>query len=65
MFAALDTNGDGTLTKSEMEAGFNSLFSAWDSSNSGSLTQDQIASGLGKNCCPHSRRASARAGEHV
>lgn len=48
VFAALDTNGDGTLTKSEMEAGFNSLFSAWDSSNSGSLTQDQIASGLGK-----------------
>jgi type 1 glutamine amidotransferase/Ca2+-binding EF-hand superfamily protein len=47
-FTALDSNGDGTLSRSEMESGFNSWFKAWDTNNSGTLTRDQIAAGVGK-----------------
>ena len=48
LFTALDANGDGTLTKSEIEAGFTSWFTAWNSTNSGTLTREQIAAGLSK-----------------
>ena len=48
LFAALDKDGDGTLTRSEMESGFNAWFTAWDSTNSGSLTRDQILAGVSK-----------------
>ena len=48
LFAALDADHDGTLTRPELESGFNSWFTAWDSTNSGTLTQSQIVAGLGK-----------------
>ncbi len=48
LFTALDANGDGTLTRSEIESGFNSWFTSWDSNNSGTLTRDQIEAGLTK-----------------
>jgi type 1 glutamine amidotransferase len=48
LFTALDTDADGTLTKSEMDSGFNSWFTSWDTSNSGRLTRDQVAAGLSK-----------------
>lgn len=47
LFAALDTNGDGALTQSEIEAGFVSWFKTW-SNNGSTLTQDQMADGLAK-----------------
>src|SRR5208337_3733674 len=42
LFAALDTDKDGTLTRAEMESGFQSWFTAWDTTHSGTLTQPQI-----------------------
>ncbi len=48
LFASLDTDNDGTLTRSELEAGFNSWFTAWDTTHSGTLNQDQIAAGISK-----------------
>ncbi|MFL6452293.1 MAG: ThuA domain-containing protein [Bryobacteraceae bacterium] len=48
LFASLDPDGDGTLTRSEMESGFKSWFKAWDATNSGTLTREQIAAGLSK-----------------
>ncbi len=48
LFTALDANGDGVLTRSEMESGFNSWFTAWNTTKSGELTRDQIAEGLNK-----------------
>ncbi|MEO8737814.1 MAG: hypothetical protein ABI380_14890, partial [Edaphobacter sp.] len=48
LFAALDTHKDGTLTRPELESGFNSWFTAWDNTNSGRLTQSQILAGVSK-----------------
>jgi type 1 glutamine amidotransferase len=48
LFASLDPDGDGTLTRSEMESGFSSWFKAWNTTNSGTLTREQIAAGLSK-----------------
>ncbi|MGA8030536.1 MAG: ThuA domain-containing protein, partial [Bryobacteraceae bacterium] len=48
LFTALDADGDGTLTRSEVESGFNSWFTAWDTTNSGTLTRDQILAGVSK-----------------
>jgi len=48
LFTALDVDGDGTLTRSEMTAGFNSLFTAWGGANDGSLTRDQVVAGVNK-----------------
>jgi len=45
-FAALDTDKDGTLTKPEMESGFQSWFTAWDKAHSGSLAQPEILAGI-------------------
>jgi type 1 glutamine amidotransferase len=48
LFTSLDTDNDGTLTRPELEAGFNSWFTAWDTSHSGTLNQGQIAAGISK-----------------
>jgi type 1 glutamine amidotransferase len=48
LFDALDTDRDGTLTKPELESGFNSWFTAWDSNQSGTLSQPQILAGISK-----------------
>ena len=48
LFTALDTDKDGTLTRPELESGFNSWFTAWDTTQSGTLTQPQILAGLRK-----------------
>src|SRR5580658_82437 len=46
LFTALDTDKDGTLTRPELESGFNSWFTAWDKTQSGTLTQPQILAGI-------------------
>jgi type 1 glutamine amidotransferase len=48
LFTALDADNDGTLTRPEMESGFNSWFTAWDNTKSGTLTQSQILAGISK-----------------
>lgn len=48
LFAALDADKDGTLTRLELESGFNSWFTSWDSAQSGVLSQAQILAGIGK-----------------
>jgi type 1 glutamine amidotransferase len=48
LFAALDTDKDGTLTRAELESGFNSWFTAWDDTHSGTLNQSQISAGISK-----------------
>ena len=48
LFAALDTDKDGTLTRPELESGFNSWFTAWDNTHRGTLTQTQILAGISK-----------------
>lgn len=48
LFAALDTDKDGALTRPELESGFNSWFTAWDNTNSGTLNQSQILAGISK-----------------
>ena len=48
LFTALDTHKAGTLTRPELESGFNSWFAAWDNTNSGTLTQSQILAGVRK-----------------
>ena len=47
-FDALDTDHDGTLTRSELESGFKSWFTNWDETHSGTLTQPQILAGISK-----------------
>jgi type 1 glutamine amidotransferase len=48
LFAALDTDNDGTLTRTELESGFNSWFTTWDTTHSGTLNQSQISAGISK-----------------
>src|ERR1700733_9062659 len=48
LFTALDSDNDGTLTKPELESGFDSWVSAWDTTQSGTLTQPQILAGISK-----------------
>jgi type 1 glutamine amidotransferase len=48
LFTALDSNKDGTLTRPELESGFDSWFTAWDTTHSSTLTQPQIVAGISK-----------------
>ena len=48
IFSALDMDKDGTLTRPELEAGFQSWFTTWDTSHSGLLTQPQVLAGISK-----------------
>jgi type 1 glutamine amidotransferase len=48
LFAALDSDNDRTLTRPELEAGFQSWFTSWDTNHSGVLTQAQIGAGMSK-----------------
>jgi type 1 glutamine amidotransferase len=48
LFSALDTDNDGTLTRPELESGFNSWFTAWNTSHSGTLSQGEITAGVSK-----------------
>src|ERR1700723_708739 len=48
LFSALDTDKDGTLTRPELESGFNAWFTSWDNTHSGALTQTQILAGISK-----------------
>jgi hypothetical protein len=46
LFTALDTNKDGSLTRSEMKSAFDSWFTSWDSAKAGSLGHDELLAGL-------------------
>lgn len=46
LFAALDQNKDGSLTRSEIRQAFESWFAAWDTTKTGSLSSDELVSGL-------------------
>jgi type 1 glutamine amidotransferase len=46
LFTALDTDKDGSLTRSEMKSAFDSWFGSWDGAHAGSLTLDQLTAGL-------------------
>lgn len=46
LFSALDSDHEGTLTRPELESGFDSWFTAWDTTHSGTLTQPQIVAGI-------------------
>jgi hypothetical protein len=48
LFTALDADGDGTLTRSEMQSGFIAWFTAWNTTSSGALTQDQLLAGVSR-----------------
>ena len=48
LFTALDKSGNGTLTRSDMESGFESWFTAWGGNNGSGLTGEEIATGLSK-----------------
>lgn len=45
LFAAMDANKDGSVSRDEMKAGFDSLFTKWDSANGGALTSEQTSAG--------------------
>ena len=63
LFAALDTDNDGTLTRAELESGFNSWFSAWDTTRSEDLNQSQISAGL-STFAPSAAGGQAWASQH-
>ena len=46
LFAAIDADKDGTITRAEMKASFDKWFTEWDAGKSGVLAQDQLAAGL-------------------
>ncbi len=46
LFTALDTDKDGSLTRSEMKSAFDAWFGNWDGAHGGSLTLDQLTTGL-------------------
>jgi hypothetical protein len=46
LFAATDTNKDGTVTRGEFKTTLDTWFTQWDAAGSGSVTQDQVTAGL-------------------
>lgn len=48
LFTALDKGGNGTLTRGQMESGWESWFTAWGGNNGSGLTGDELAAGLSK-----------------
>src|SRR5262249_22794210 len=46
LFAATDTDKDGTLTRAEFEATFAKWFADWDSTKSGALSEENLRAGL-------------------
>ena len=46
LFAAVDANKDGSVTRAEMRTSFSGWFGAWDGKRAGALTQAQIAAGF-------------------
>ena len=46
VFAALDADKDGTLTRNEMKSAFDTWFTNWDTAKNGALTEDQLLNGL-------------------
>ena len=46
LFTAVDTDKDGALTRSEMQAAFSDWFAKWDTARTGALAEAEIASGL-------------------
>jgi type 1 glutamine amidotransferase len=48
LFTAIDADNDGTATKAEVQAAFNSWFTKWNPSKSGALTREELTAGLGE-----------------
>ena len=46
LFTVIDANKDGGVTRDEMKAAFEKLYTDWDAAKSNALTQDQLAAGL-------------------
>ena len=46
LFAALDTDKDGSLTRAELKATLDSWFTTWDTAKAGALSGDQMLKGL-------------------
>ena len=46
LFAAVDANKDGTVTRTEMRAALSGWFAAWSGTRAGALTQARIAAGF-------------------
>jgi len=57
---ALDTGKTGTLTRAQLESGFNSWFTAWNTNHSGTLTKSQFRPGSAK--C-YRRRPTVKPGQ--
>ncbi len=46
LFTAVDANKDGSVSREEFKASFDTWFSSWDATRSGSISQEQLAAGL-------------------
>ena len=46
LFAAADTNKDGSLTRNELKSTFDAWYTSWDGAKSNSLMLDQVQTGL-------------------
>jgi type 1 glutamine amidotransferase len=46
LFALLDANKDGALTRDEMKAGFDAWYTQWDASKTDAIGQEQVFRGL-------------------
>jgi type 1 glutamine amidotransferase len=46
LFAAFDTDKDGSITRAEARSAFDAWFTSWDTAKSGALTTEQLLPGL-------------------